>query len=202
MRRFRCVLCSATLAACATNHTTNHNAMETAEISAAAICSEIPFTAVPQCVRSQFNLRYPDWRSDANADLVNIFLAWSEAAAARVQEGTLSEEEARQRGLALQTRLDRIATERQVNAQINSQAAAELMLAGAALISAGQSQPVMTSPMAAPVPSRSPTATAPYLQMPSPVVPSAPLQAPVRYTQSPIICSVNGDAQLAIAVCH
>jgi hypothetical protein len=123
--------------------------METAEVAAASICSEAPFTSVPQCVRSQFNLNYPGWRSDANADLVNIFLAWSEAAADRVQAGTLSEQEARQRGFALQSRLDQIATERRVNAQLNSQAAAEMMLAGAAMISAGQAQPVMTMPATA-----------------------------------------------------
>jgi hypothetical protein len=200
MRNLLSALCSAALAACATSHH-NTNAMETAEVAATSICSEVPFTAVAECVRNQFDLRYPGWRSDTNADLVNIFLAWSEAEAARVKEGTLSEEEARQRGFVLQSRLDYIAVERQSRMQVNSQAAAETMLAGFALISAGQAQPVMSPPTITPMPPRSPPATPSYFEAPTPVVTTKPVQMPLP-PAAPIICNVNGDAQFATAVCR
>jgi hypothetical protein len=108
-RNIAAAICGAVLAAaCATPRTSGYNAIETAEVYAATYCPEVPFTALSYCVRSRFDTVYPRWRSDANADLVNIFLAWSDAAAAHVADGTLNEAQARQRADALEARLDQI----------------------------------------------------------------------------------------------
>jgi hypothetical protein len=180
--------------ACAT---TKPMALETAETSAASYCSEVPFTSVTSCVRARFDRAYPRWRSDANADLVNIFLAWGDAAAVHVQDGILSEADAKQKASALESRLDQIAYDRRVRREIRSQLAAQMMLTGAALIAAaGQPAPAplivtpMQQPTVMPTTQRAPVpvSSVPTLRTPAP----SPL----------IVCSVTGDAQFAVAACH
>jgi hypothetical protein len=173
--------------------------MDTAETSAASYCSQMPFTSLSACVLDRFSMAYPRWRSDANADLVNIFVAWADAAGNHVAEGTLSEQDAKQKAYELQGRLDQIAYNRRIRREINSQLAAQMMLAGIALMSAaGQPapSPLVAEPMGmvsqAPQPSRSlpaPVATVPALRSPSVVSPV-------------VVCSVTGDAQFAVAACH
>lgn len=199
VRNITLAMCGAMFgSACAT---ANYNAMETAEVYAATYCPEVPFTALSYCVRSRFDTVYPRWRSDANADLVNIFLAWSDAAASHVADGTLNEAEARQRADALEARLDQILAERrrnaQLKAQINSQIAAQMMLAGFALIAAGQTQPVMPPQ---PAPNRQPIAPA-VVPFPSTPLVTTPQYRPLSVPR-PIVCSVTGDAQLATVLCH
>ncbi len=179
--------------ACAT---TNPIALETAETSAASYCSEVPFTSVTSCVRARFDRAYPRWRSDANADLINIFLAWSEAAATHVQEGTLSEGDAKQKAFALQSRLDQIAYNRRLRREINSQIAAQLMLSGAAFVAAAHQQapvPLVMTPTT--IPTVAPAAISPVLVNSMPTL-RPPAPSPL------IVCSVTGDAQFAVASCH
>jgi hypothetical protein len=185
---------------------TNPAAMEKAEVSAQYLCDDIPFVQVSSCVREQFNQAYPKWQSDANADLVNIFLAWSGAAAIHVAQGTLSEADAKQKGHMLQARLDQIAYERRINAQINSQLAAQSMLAGLALIAAAQPQPIAAPQVyiapAQPAPPPVPPPGA-YFGGSAPTVTGSPFRsAPPPVTPAPIVCTMMGNAQMATAVCH
>lgn len=125
----------------------NRPALEQAEVSAEYLCQELPFAGISDCVEMQFNKAYPRWRADPNADLINIFLAWSRAESARVSNGLVTEQEAKERGHLLQGRLDQIAYDRRIQAQINSQAAAQMMLAGLAIMAA--SRPI--APAGAPI---------------------------------------------------
>jgi hypothetical protein len=92
-----------------------------------------------------------------------------------------------------------------MNAEIRSQAAASMMLAGLAVMAAAQPQSLVVQPAVVPVPSARPAA--------APVSPSQafggnappvirPPQTPRPSMPSPIVCSVTGDAQLATVLCH
>lgn len=196
LRTLILLFASIVVAACAT---TNSNAMETAETSAASYCSEMPFAGLSACVLNRFNMAYPRWHSDANADLVNIFLAWADAAGHRVAEGTLNEQDAKQKAYELQGRLDQIAYNRRIRREINSQVAAQLMLTGAAFVAAaGQQAPMapVVTPMGQPklTPAQDRISPVPISSLPS--LRTTSVASPL------IVCSVTGDAQFAVAACH
>lgn len=122
---------------------TNPLAMQKAEVLAQTWCASIPFQNVTNCVRTQFDAGYPGWQSDGNADLVNIFLTWSDAAGKRVQDGTMTDAEAQAAAQTLYQRLENIAYNRRIAHEIDSQAAANLMLTGMAIMEMGQSRPLV-----------------------------------------------------------
>jgi hypothetical protein len=144
------MMLAVSLAACAapyantySNTNTNPLAMQKAEVLAQTWCSSIPFQNVGNCVREQFGAGYPGWERDGNADLVNIFLTWSDAAGKRVQDGTMANAEAQAAAQTLFQRLENIAYNRRIAREINSQAAANLMLTGLAIMELGQPQTVV-----------------------------------------------------------
>jgi hypothetical protein len=182
--------CGATLlCGCATTHPSS---MAKAELSAEYFCTDVPFPTVSGCVRSQFDKNYPRWHSDANADLVNIFLSWTSAEAERVIKGEVSQADAMARAQTLQRRLDQLANARRARAQINSEIAAQEMLAGLAIMASAQQQPVVVAPQ--PV---APASRQPYLAPPppdlfrgsAPVVHGSAVQAPQPAIPEPIICN-------------
>jgi len=120
----------------------NELAMAKAEIAAQSFCEHIPFSSLAQCVRDEFNQNYPSWQSDSNADLVLMFISWTEAASARVTQGEMTEPDAWQGAYTLYDRLHQLAVARyqaqQQAQQISSERAAALMYAGLALIAIGQ----------------------------------------------------------------
>jgi hypothetical protein len=128
------------LTACATTYPLS---MQKAEVLAQTWCTSIPFQNVSNCVRTQFDAGYPGWQRDRNADLVNIFLTWTDAAGKRVQSGTMTDAEAQASAQTLYQRLENIAYNRRMARQIDSQAAANLMLGGLALMELGQAQTVV-----------------------------------------------------------
>jgi hypothetical protein len=139
------VAASCVLVGCATAARHNDLAMGKAEIAAESFCERLPFSSLAQCVRGQFNQNYPQWQSDSNADLVLMFISWTEAASARVTKGEMTEPDAWQGALTLYDRLHKLAVARyqaqQQAQQISSERAAALMYAGLALIAIGQQHP-------------------------------------------------------------
>lgn len=121
MRNFFYTAVAIVVAGCAT---TNPAAVQAAETASEYLCISRPYPGFTDCVRGQFDLRYPGWRRDANADLVDIFLAWSQAAGERVVSGQLSDAEAHRQAETRHDRLNPIAYQRQVQRQIDSPAAA------------------------------------------------------------------------------
>lgn len=105
-------------------------------------CAPQPFASLGTCMRDGMSRDYPSWRSDAHADLVDVYLAWLDAAGQRVAEGRMEESEARLGAAEMKVRLKQIASERATNASLQQQAAVSQMLSGLALMEAAQPRPV------------------------------------------------------------
>lgn len=103
-----------------------------------AKCTATPFAEFGQCIRGELNSGYPRWHSDQHADLVDVYLAWLDAAGARVADGRMEEPEARLGAAEMKVRLKRIASERATNASLQQGAGISQMLTGLALINAAQ----------------------------------------------------------------
>jgi hypothetical protein len=106
-----------------------------------AICAGAPFPDYGSCIRSELVRDNPRWRSDPHADLVDVYLAWLDAAGARVADGRMEESDARLGAAEMKVRLKSIASERATNASIQQQAALSRMLAGLAIMNASVPQP-------------------------------------------------------------
>lgn len=106
---------------------------------AETICESVQFQQYGACLRHQLDSAYPQWRSNREADLVDIYIAWLEAAGLRAQSGEMAQADARLGAAMLRSRLYAIRAERTAVAQ---QVAADQMLAGLALLNAGRPQPM------------------------------------------------------------
>ena len=103
-------------------------------------CLSAPLTSFGPCLQHELDVRMPDWRNHAHADLVQIYIAWANAAAAKVVANQMTEPEFRLDLAIVRSRLKEIAIERdtvaQYRAQAQSQSAMSLMLGGVALMNA------------------------------------------------------------------
>jgi len=108
------------------------------------LCAQVPFTAYGSCMRSELERDNPNWRSDPHGDLVEVQLAWLEAAGARVADGRMEESDARLGAAEMKVRLKSIASERATNASIQQQAATSRMLMGLAIMNSASPQPSPT----------------------------------------------------------
>lgn len=107
-------------------------------------CAGEPFANYGSCLESSLQTNYPQWRNDNHGDLVQIYIAWLNAAGKRVDRGAMDESEARLGAVTLKARLAEVAQQRSMNAMISRQAAMAQMLSGLALIEA--SRPVVQQP--------------------------------------------------------
>jgi hypothetical protein len=143
MRKLLTVITGLLLGGCATS-AGHHNdlAMQKAEIAAQSFCEHVPFSSLADCVRGQFSQYYPQWPSDSNADLVLMFISWTQAASQRVATGEMTEADAWHGAYQLYDRLKQLAGARyqaqQQAQQISSERAAAIMYAGLALIAVGE----------------------------------------------------------------
>ena len=102
-------------------------------------CSTVEFAGQGACIRSELDTNYPAWHSNREGDLADIYIAWLEAAGARVGDGTMREEDARLGAVTLKSRLMEISAQRTA---ATSAAISEQMLVGLALLNAGAPHPL------------------------------------------------------------
>jgi hypothetical protein len=105
------------------------------------LCAHVPFSAYGSCIRSELERDNSRWRSDPHADLVDVYLAWLDAAGARVSDGRMEEADARLGAAEIKVRLKSIASERATNTSLQQQAATSRMLTGLAIMNAASPQP-------------------------------------------------------------
>jgi len=108
---------------------------------AEGICGDRDFAHFGRCIRAELDENYPTWHSNREGDLTDIYIAWVEAAGARVGDGSMREEDARLGAVTLKSRLIEISTQRTAAANA---AATEQMLAGLAFLNAGHPLPSNT----------------------------------------------------------
>ena len=65
----------------------------------------VPFSDLASCIRSDFTAKRPAWTSHSSAPLLNMYLAWLDAAADRVARGERREVDARLGAAALYERI-------------------------------------------------------------------------------------------------
>jgi len=102
-------------------------------------CSTVEFAGQGGCIRSQLDSNYPAWHSNREGDLADIYIAWLEAAGARVGEGSMRQEDARLGAATLKSRLMEISAQRTATA---TAAISAQMLAGLALLNEGAPHPL------------------------------------------------------------
>ncbi len=118
-----------------------------------ALCQGEPFAGYGACVRTKMTADNLKWRSQPNGDLNDLYLSWLEAAGHHVEDGSLSEPDARLGAANLRVRLAQLSAERKTMTAVQRQAALSQTLVGLALVDASQprapsvitctSQPVM-----------------------------------------------------------
>jgi len=113
-----------------------------------AQCEATPFQARGACTRTKMTAGYPSWRSDSNADLWDVYLAWMEAAGARVSDGRMEEADAKLGAAEMKLRLKSISEQRATSAAIRDQIATTQLLTGLALMQSAQPQPAVIAPTA------------------------------------------------------
>lgn len=201
LTRAYCITFVALICGCVT---TSPADMAKSELAAEYLCADLPFSSINGCVQQQFNTHYAAWRSDANADLVNIFLAWTNAEAARVAAGEVPEADAKGRARTLQSRLDQVAVARRNQSEVNSQAAAGAMLVGLAVLNNARPAVIVPPPLypiATLQQSSPPPTAAPVFHGSAPLYPAAmPYVAPPGPNQ--IVCSTIDNAQFATVTCR
>lgn len=106
-----------------------------------ALCANAPFPGYGRCIRSELVRDNPRWHADPHADLVDVYLAWLDAAGTHVADGRMEESDARLGAAEMKVRLKSIASERATNASIQQQAAMSRMLTGLAILNSATPQP-------------------------------------------------------------
>lgn len=99
-------------------------------VAISAECSFRPYTQYGACVQEQFDIHYPAWRSNVDADLLTTYVSWNQTAAQHVTAGEMGESDAKTEGTELLTRLRAVAAQRaQARLQASQQAEQQRMAA-------------------------------------------------------------------------
>jgi len=101
-------------------------------------CDNGNFSQITQCLRPKATATYAGYE---NQDLMQVYLAWMDAAAERVRNGQMSEQEARLGAAELYSRLKSEQTERIYAANADWQMRYQGFLAGLATYNAIENQP-------------------------------------------------------------
>lgn len=104
-------------------------------------CGQVAFPEFGTCIRRQFDAQYPGWQGNHEADLAEVYVAWLEAAGARVERNEMPEDEARLGAKMLRVRLYEIVGQRRAQAAAYQQQTMSNLLTGLALLNAAQPQP-------------------------------------------------------------
>lgn len=149
MTRTTVLLCVVLVTGCASFHDASVAAFGTppAQRSLAEIeqhCLDGPFYVFGGCVEGSINLAYPDWKSRSDADYIQTYISWVNAATQRVQEGTMTEAEAKTGAIELRTRLSQIVAS--IQPQQRQAFDYGAFLTGLAILQSSQPQPSYAVP--------------------------------------------------------
>ena len=103
-------------------------------------CSDEPFVRLGVCIEHSLNEHYPNWTHDQQADLAQVYIAWLNAAGARVASGSMTEVDARLGAATIRSRLRDEAGARNAALEADRQARFAAALAGVAIMQAAQPQ--------------------------------------------------------------
>jgi hypothetical protein len=105
-----------------------------------AKCSTEPAASFGVCVRRELEAGYPRWRSDKEADLMDVYVAWLQAAGERITAGTMSDADMRLGAAMLKSQWKDITSQRAANAAAVNQSRSAAMLTGLALMNSASPQ--------------------------------------------------------------